>query len=246
MKRISRLFLLCALALAAVSCQPHRLRVMSYNIRIGIGMDNKTDLQRAADVIKRVNPDFVGLQEVDSVAERSFWVDQAKALGEMTDMHYIFAPALERSKGLYGIAALVKEKPLSSRNVALPGKEEVRTFLVLEYDDYLLCNTHFSLVAESREESVEIIRQVVSEYDKPAIITGDFNMLPTSNECYKMDELWMPLSDTTRFTFPANGATRAIDYIWGREGYDYKVLNYEVVDEPMASDHLPLYIDVEF
>ena len=61
-----------------------------------------------------------------------------------------------------------------------------------------------------------------------------------------MDETWMPLSDTTRFTFPANGATRAIDYIWGRDGFDYKVLNYEVVDEPMASDHLPLYIDVEF
>lgn len=238
--------LLCAMVALCVSCTPNRMRIMSYNIRIGIGMDNKTDLQRAADVINRVNPDFVGLQEVDSIAERSFWVDQAKALGEMTDMHYIFAPALERSKGLYGIAALVKEKPLAVRNIHLPGQEEVRTFLVLEYDDYLLCNTHFSLVADSRKESVEIIRKVVSEYDKPAIITGDFNMLPTSEECRMMDEIWMPLSDTTRFTFPANGATRAIDYIWGREGYDYKVLNYEVVNEPMASDHLPLYIDVEF
>ncbi|MBR5483986.1 MAG: endonuclease/exonuclease/phosphatase family protein [Alistipes sp.] len=245
MKKFKAL-LLCAVVLLGVSCQPHRMRIMSYNIRIGIGMDNNTDLQRAADVIKRVNPDFVGLQEVDSVAERSGWVDQAKALGEMTGMHYIFAPALERSKGLYGIAALVKEKPISYRNIHLPGQEEVRTFLVLEYDDYLLCNTHFSLVADSRKESVDIIRQVVSEYDKPAIITGDFNMLPTSEECHKMDEMWKPLSDTTRFTFPADGAMWAIDYIWGRDGFDYKVLNYEVVDEPMASDHLPLYIDVEF
>ena len=245
MKKFKAL-LLCAVVLLGVSCQPHRMRIMSYNIRIGIGMDNNTDLQRAADVIKRVNPDFVGLQEVDSVAERSGWVDQAKALGEMTGMHYIFAPALERSKGLYGIAALVKEKPISYRNIHLPGQEEVRTFLVLEYDDYLLCNTHFSLVAESRMESVDIIRSVIAEYDKPAIITGDFNMYPTSEECHKMDEMWKPLSDTTRFTFPADGALWAIDYIWGREGYDYKVLSYEVVDEPMASDHLPLYIDVEF
>ncbi|MBR4995965.1 MAG: endonuclease/exonuclease/phosphatase family protein [Alistipes sp.] len=246
MKRIFNLFLLCVLALTAVSCQPNRLRIMSYNIRIGIGMDNKTDLQRAADVINRVKPDFVGLQEVDSIAERSYWVDQAKALGEMTGMHYIFAPALERSKGLYGIAALVKEKPISYRNIGLPGKEELRTFLVLEYEDYLLCNTHFSLVAESRKESVEIIRRVIAEYNKPAIITGDFNMYPTSEEYHKMDEMWMPLSDTTRFTFPADGASCTIDYIWGREGYKYKVLNYEVIDEPMASDHLPLYIDVEF
>ena len=245
MKKFKAL-LLCAVVLLGVSCQPHRMRIMSYNIRIGIGMDNNTDLQRAADVIKRVNPDFVGLQEVDSVAERSGWVDQAKALGEMTGMHYIFAPALERSKGLYGIAALVKEKPISYRNIHLPGQEEVRTFLVLEYDDYLLCNTHFSLVADSRKESVEIIRNVIAEYDKPAIITGDFNMYTTSDEYRMMDETWEPLSDITCNTFPANGATHTIDFIWGREGYEYDVKYREVIDEPLASDHLPLYIDVEF
>ena len=52
------------------------LRVMSYNIRIGIGMDGNTDLTRVADVINRIAPDYVGLQEVDSVCERSGWVNQ--------------------------------------------------------------------------------------------------------------------------------------------------------------------------
>ncbi len=41
------------------------LRVMTYNIHIGIGMDKKLDLQRIADVINRERPDLVGLQEVD-------------------------------------------------------------------------------------------------------------------------------------------------------------------------------------
>lgn len=45
---------------------------MSYNIRIGIGMDGETDLGRIADAINRITPDYVGLQEVDSVCERSF------------------------------------------------------------------------------------------------------------------------------------------------------------------------------
>ena len=39
---------------------------MSYNIRIGIGMDGETDLGRIADAINRITPDYVGLQEVDS------------------------------------------------------------------------------------------------------------------------------------------------------------------------------------
>ena len=100
-------------------------------------MDKALDIERTAEVIKRVNPDFVGLQEVDSVAQRSDYVDQAKELGRLTGMHYFFAPAKEhKSGGLYGVAALVKEKPISFKFIPLPGEEEVRTFLILEYDDY--------------------------------------------------------------------------------------------------------------
>ncbi len=220
------------------------IRVMSYNIRIGIGMDDTIRLSRAADVIRSADPDFVGLQEVDSVAERSGWVDQAAELAELTGMHAIFAPALERSWGLYGIAALVKEKPLSYRNIALPGKEEERTFLLLEYEDYLLCNTHFSLVSESRKESIARIRSVLLEYDKPAIITGDFNMRPKSEECRMMGKAWTLLSDSTKLTFPADSARVTLDYIWGWKGHEYTVLENVVIDERMASDHLPIYVDV--
>ncbi len=229
-----------------ISCGPKNktLRVMSYNIRIGIGMDDTIRLSRAADVIKLADPDFVGLQEVDSVAERSGWVDQAGELGRLTGMHPIFAPAIERSKGLYGIAALVKEKPLAIRNIQLPGKEELRTFLVLEYKDYLLCNTHFSLVRDSRKESIELIRSVLKEYDKPAIITGDFNMRPNSEECRMMGEDWTLLSDSTKVTFRSDRPRVCLDYIWGYKGHEYTVLENVVVDEKMASDHLPIYLDV--
>ncbi len=84
---------------------------MSYNIRIGIGMDGETDLGRIADAINRITPDYVGLQEVDSVCERSFWVNQYAELAKHTGMYPIFAPATSRSKGLYGIAALSKVPP---------------------------------------------------------------------------------------------------------------------------------------
>jgi endonuclease/exonuclease/phosphatase family metal-dependent hydrolase len=41
------------------------LRVMTYNIHVGVGIDKKLDLQRTAEVIKAEHPDQVGLQEVD-------------------------------------------------------------------------------------------------------------------------------------------------------------------------------------
>lgn len=148
MKRI--LFLLALILLSLGNSQGkvrQPLRIMSYNIRIGIGMDQQTDLKRIAEVINKIRPDYVGLQEVDSICERSGWVNQYAELARLTGMHPVFAPATERSKGLYGIAALARKKPLSYRYVPLPGKEEPRTFLCLEYPDYILCNTHFSLDA---------------------------------------------------------------------------------------------------
>ena len=45
---------------------------MSYNIRIGIGMDQQTNLKRIAEVINKIQPDYVGLQEVDSVCAVSY------------------------------------------------------------------------------------------------------------------------------------------------------------------------------
>ena len=239
---------LTLLFLLVISCTPnkHTMRVMSYNIRIGIGMDDSTSLQRIADVVKKVDPDYVGLQEVDSIAERSGWVDQVRELAALTGLYPVFAPATPRSKGLYGIAALVREKPLSYKNIALPGAEEPRTFLLMEYADYILCNTHFSLRAPSRMESIDIINAAVKAYDKPMIITGDFNMLPQSDEFKRMNAAWTLLSDTTILTHPSVDPKWTLDYIFIRNCDNFEVLNNVVIEERMASDHLPLYMDLNF
>lgn len=219
---------------------------MSYNIRIGIGMDDSLRLNRAANVIKNIKPDFVGLQEVDSVCERSGWVDQARKLASLTKMYSIFAPATKRSNGLYGIAALVKKKPLSYKYIPLPGIEEPRSFLIIEYKDYILCNTHFSLREESRKESIQIIKNTIKEYEKPVILTGDFNMLPGSEECRLMQEDWQILSDSTIETYPSDHPHFTIDYIWGSRRNQYQVEKIRVLNGETASDHLPLFIDVKF
>ena len=88
MKRILFLLTIALLNLGSGLCKTRQsLRIMSYNIRIGIGMDQQTNLKRIAEVINKIQPDYVGLQEVDSVCERSGWINQYAELARLTGMY---------------------------------------------------------------------------------------------------------------------------------------------------------------
>ena len=63
---------------ARISAEPllsQTLRVMTYNIHVGVGMDKKLDLARIAGVISAQHPDLVGLQEVDRGVTRTQGID---------------------------------------------------------------------------------------------------------------------------------------------------------------------------
>ena len=59
-----------ALSMAAAS-EPLTLRVMTFNIHHGEGIDGRLDLERIARVITDARADLVGLQEVDRGVERT-------------------------------------------------------------------------------------------------------------------------------------------------------------------------------
>src|SRR5687768_6315860 len=99
-------FLLIASAAIPADETPRVVRVLTYNIHHGEGTDRRFDLERLAAVIKSVNPDLVGLQEVDEKTARSNGVDQAARLGELTGMHAIFGKAMDYQGGAYGLAIL--------------------------------------------------------------------------------------------------------------------------------------------
>lgn len=222
------------------------LRFMSYNIRIGIGMDEVIDLKRVAEVINRLKPDCVALQEVDSVTERVGWIDQATELARLTGMNPIFAPAIDRSKGRYGIAMLTREKPISIKRFPLPGDEEKRMFVIAEFEDYMLCSTHFSLVEKDRNTSACILIRELVGSNKPVLVGGDFNSRPNSQPIGMLKSRFTLLSDDKFLTFPSNKPRVCLDYIWGLNGFKYSISQVGCIAESMASDHLPIFIDVCF
>ena len=81
------------------------IRLMSYNIRNCMGMDGITDYQRIANIIEKVAPDVLALQEVDSMTNRSNHHDVLVELAKRTAMYPIFAKAIDYDGGKYGIGA---------------------------------------------------------------------------------------------------------------------------------------------
>src|SRR5207245_3068269 len=82
------------------------IRVMTYNIHVGVGMDKKLDLPRIAGVINQQHPDLVGLQEVDRGVERTQRIDEIAEIASRTRMDYAFSFNLRYQGGQYGVAIL--------------------------------------------------------------------------------------------------------------------------------------------
>ena len=68
-------------AASVQAAESRRVRVLTYNIHHGEGVDGKIDLARIAAVIQRSSADVVALQEVDQATGRSNGIDQAAELG---------------------------------------------------------------------------------------------------------------------------------------------------------------------
>lgn len=98
MKHLFAWLALSLLALTATA-QNSTLRLMSYNIHNGIGMDRITDYTRISDVINNVKPDVVAIQEADSVTTRSKGADVMLELGKQTGMRHYFSRAIDFAGG---------------------------------------------------------------------------------------------------------------------------------------------------
>ena len=230
---------------------PDEITFVTYNIRNGRGMDNRTDYKRVAEEIIRSKADLVALQEIDSCTARS---QHRYVLGELAfecRMYPVFGRAIKINKGNYGVGLLSKERPIGIKNVALPGKEERRTLLIVEFPNYYAICTHFSLTEKDRIESVKILNHELSLLKaKPVFLAGDLNATPDSPEIKALAENFHIVNNPKAFTFPADKPDRTIDYIgiW-KATADQCYWNpsaVRVLNAPLASDHRPIRATFQF
>lgn len=257
-RRLIGLVVTSTVAAAVAGCGPSpvRVRVLTYNIHHGQGVDGKFDLERLAAVIVRCDPDLVALQEVDRATGRSSGVDQAAELGRLTGMKSVFGKAMDYDGGAYGEAILTRLDLVETRNHALPHspEREPRAALTVRVrldsgDEITFAGTHLDHLPDESDRIAQVqrINEVLAiDRAMPTILAGDLNAVPGSRPMELLRQHWVDsAADDPAPTFPSNGPTRRIDYVLFRPADRWKVLDTRVIDERVASDHAPLLTVLE-
>lgn len=216
------------------------LKVMTYNVRHCAGMDLVLDYDRTAAVIALQQPDMVALQELDSITGRSRQRYQLGELASRLEYHPVFGWAIDYDGGKYGVGILTRETPLSTKRIPLPG-DEPRVLLVVELQDYVMACTHLDLEKEARMASVPLIVEEAQRWQKPFLLSGDWNDTPDSELLQELTKHFTILSSND-ISFPADKPTECLDYIAIFKGHAAAVLETRVIDEPGASDHRPVVV----
>ena len=127
------IFLFWLLSMTTVSYaqdyMPKVMTLMSYNIRNATSDDGRVDFDDVVSVISKYDADFVALQELDSVTGRSAGKDVLRELALLSQYYPIYGPSIKYDGGKYGLGILSKQRPLSVKQISLPGREEARTLL---------------------------------------------------------------------------------------------------------------------
>ena len=180
------------------------------------------------------------------MVNRSGNIDIMQLLSTQTGMHATFGYSILHDGGKYGNGMLTREKPLAVSKIALPGLREARTALIVELEKYVVINTHLSLDQSERVESVKIITDAARMYDKPVFLLGDLNATPDSKPLKSLLNDWQILSNPKQPTHPSLKPKKTIDYVLGyvTKGETFAKHNAQVIDEEVASDHRPLFVDI--
>jgi len=232
------------------------LRVMSYNIHVGVGMDKKLDLQRIADVIIKEKPDLVGLQEVDRGVERTQRKDEIVELATLTRMEYAFAHNLNYQGGQYGVAILSRYPILTSDHRMFQNKREterrgmIRVEVKFEGKPLHFVTTHLDYqFPDGRLFEAEQMLEFLKDVRGTLIVVGDFNDEPNGSTyklmSTKFGDAWLANREKQLgFSYPADKPIKRIDYIFFRSSANVKAKRAWVVETP-ASDHIPVVADLE-
>jgi endonuclease/exonuclease/phosphatase family metal-dependent hydrolase len=234
---------------------PAVLRVLTYNIHHGEGLDGRIDLARQAAVLNQAAADLVALQEVDRETRRSGGVDQLAELARLTGMAPVFGKAIEWQGGAYGVGILSRLPIRGVRQRALPGSpdREPRTALTIDVEvgdrgtRVQFTTTHLDQGREAMDKVAQAsyLAASLAHNADPGILAGDMNTRPDTEPIQILARRWI---DTFVEPPPDPNARprRRIDYVMVRPAASWRVVESRYVDAGLASDHQPVFAVLEW
>lgn len=228
-----------------------RLKILTLNIHSAINWYGQYDLDGLVNYIASVNPDLVGLQEVDRCwSNRSGFQDLPGELALRLGMFSSYSVSLARNNGYYGNLILSKYPIHYMWADRLPGDSEQRSFIMAQVNINGLrvnfVNVHLGLTIPDRIRQVAAMLQATHQVNGPLIIVGDFNAHPNDESIKPVKDSFIDVREVKgvkQGTFRnSDGKIGPImDYIFVTP--EFGLIDFQVVDN-YISDHLPLIAEL--
>lgn len=233
------------------------MRFLLYNMRYGTGpwlhntmSPSGRNLDRIAGFLRELEPDVVGLIEVDHGSYRTGGKNQVEQLARALGHYHSHSVK-------YGKESFWRRVPvLKKQGNAFLARDRIRneTFhyfergmkrlvIELELEHIVVYLVHLSLGARARHHQLGALYTLVRNTSKPCIVAGDFNMLWGEREI----ELFLAATGlknaNTRNlpTFPSRQPRRHLDFVLHSKEIEVKDFQ---VPRVTFSDHLPVLVDL--
>ena len=244
---------------------PH-MRLLLYNIRYAVGggasmhmplpgagyvLGNVNVLPEITEFVKSVDPDIVGLIEVDTGSIRSRKVNQAENIADALGMNTSYETKYG-SRSLNQILPIVRKQGNAFMAAPRVHGEKFHYFdtgikrliIEMEMQNFAVFLVHLSVKYRHRHLQLRRLYDLIMDTDKPVIVAGDLNTFWGENEIY----LFMQAAGLTSAnveslpTYPSRSPRKELDFVLYQEGIE--VTGFEV-PQVRYSDHLPIICDFE-
>ncbi len=242
------------------------LKVITFNIAHGKGIDGNVDIERQAKLINSYKPDIVFLQEIDMYTKRAGDKNQIREFSKKVYLSYCSMETnITLEDGYYG-DGIISRFPISfSTNYLMPLTDlnhEQRGILcnriVLGTTKINLFSVHLSTYEDERilaaKELARIIRKI--EHDEIIIIGGDFNVGVTrlgkgrytyekkkEYEEYNILKKLLHKIENTEDTWFSQLGQGCIDTMFYSKNINLR--KFETIDVNNVSDHNAIYAEFD-
>jgi len=244
----------------------NHMRFLLYNIRYGTGIGRRfhlplpfmgyfkrTDdnLSKIIDFIESLDPDIVGLVEVDIGSFRTSRENQARTLAD----RIAHSPVFQSKYGSGSVAekmpilnkqgnALMTNQVIQSRQFHYLNNGVKRLVIEIELDEVNIFLVHLSLRYRKRQDQLNDLYRLISKARKPVIVAGDFNVFRGARELslFKAASGLVSANPEGLPSHPSRAPKRQLDYILHSPAINVSSF---FVPQVTFSDHVPLVCDFD-
>jgi endonuclease/exonuclease/phosphatase family metal-dependent hydrolase len=226
---------------------PRSIRVLTWNIRGGVGSDGRFDLDRIMRIAKRGAADVVALQEVDSRRSSPRHGHPFMILRDALGSHGIEAKSIIGADGDYG-QLLISRWPLEHINIhdiSVPGREPRRAIeadVMSPHGPLHMIALHLGLTFGERRRQTDALVAMATRSKLTTVMAGDFNDWIWRGSVQNAIHRALP-ARTWHRTFPACFPLIRLDRIYCRPRAAL-LRSWTDREGRAASDHLPVFADV--